>query len=311
MSGTVLWRALLGLGLAVSGACLVPAQSRAAAIPHLSAYRFARVPGARIGYREAGRGRPLVLIAGFTLTAAEWDPALVARLAAHRRVIVFDNRGVATSTGSLNGLTITRMATDTVRLIRRLGLERPDVLGWSMGGYIAQELALRHPRRVRRLILAGTDPGGVQAVQPAADVLAVLNDPSTTPAQLLPILFPAERRNAGLAWFRRIATQSGLLPTSLTVTPAATAAQALACGRRWAARGKGTWSRLPRLHLPVLVADGADDVVVPPANARKLARRIAGARLRIYRGAGHAFLIQDRARFAKLVAAFLNRERAS
>jgi pimeloyl-ACP methyl ester carboxylesterase len=296
---------LIAAALLAAVAWSPPAHAGGTSSAQLSPYRFAEVPGAKLGYRTAGSGRPLVLIAGFGLTAAEWDPALITRLAAKRRVIVFDNRGAGTSGGSVAGLTIRRMAADTAHLIEALKLRRPDVLGWSMGGYIAQELALRHPRRVRRLVLAGTDPGGTQAVQPKAAVNAILENPDTTPDQLLPILFPPGRQAAGGAWFGRIAAQPGLLPESLTVSPATIRAQTKACGPRWAARGRGTWSRLPGLDLPVLVADGTDDVVVPPANSRKLARRIPGAKLRLYPGAGHAFLIQDRARFAAAVHRFL------
>jgi pimeloyl-ACP methyl ester carboxylesterase len=277
--------------------------------PQISPYKFVQLPGMRAGYREAGRGRPLVLIAGFSLTAAEWDPDLITRLAANRRVIVFDNRGVATSTGSVRRLSITQMANDTANLIRALKLKRPDVLGWSMGGYIAQELALRHPRSLRRLMLAGTDPGGTQAVQPSRRVLRILNNPNSTPNDLLPILFPANQRAAGGAWYGRIGSQSGLLPNSLTVSRATEAAQVRACGPLWAARGRGTWSRLPSLRLPVLVADGEEDVVVPTVNSRHLARRIRRARLRLFPDAGHAFLIQDRARFAPLVERFLSARR--
>jgi pimeloyl-ACP methyl ester carboxylesterase len=273
--------------------------------PELSPYRFIQLPGMRAGYREAGSGRPLVLIAGYGLTAAEWDPDLVSRLAAHRRVIVFDNRGVATSTGSVRRLSIVQMAGDTANLIRELRLRRPDVLGWSMGGYIAQELALRHPRSLRRLVLAATDPGGPQAMQPSRRVNGILLNPNSTPDDLLPILFPANQQTAGGAWFGRIGAQHGLLPNSLTLSRATQAAQTRASGAGWDARGRGTWSRLTRLRLPVLVADGMDDVVVPTTNSRKLARRIRGARLRLYPDAGHAFLVQDRARFARLVERFL------
>jgi pimeloyl-ACP methyl ester carboxylesterase len=201
------------------------------------------------------------------------------------------------------------MARDTANLIRALRLRRPDVLGWSMGGYIAQELALRYPRRLRRLVLAATDPGGTRVVGPSRAVLKILSDPNTTPNQLLPILFPANQQAAGDAWFGRIGSQPGLLPNSLTIAPKVVAAQVRACGPGWDGPGRGTWSRLDDLRRRVLVADGAEDVVVPTINSRRLARRIPGARLRLYRNAGHAFLVQYRARFAPLVDRFLSSPR--
>jgi pimeloyl-ACP methyl ester carboxylesterase len=146
-------RHIAGVLVALTATALgAPSATAQAGGPELSPYKFVQLPGMRAGYREAGSGRPLVLIAGYSLTAAEWDPDLVSRLAAHRRVVVFDNRGVAISTGSVRRLSIAQMAGDTANLIRALQLRRPDVLGWSMGGYIAQELALRYPRSLRRLL---------------------------------------------------------------------------------------------------------------------------------------------------------------
>jgi pimeloyl-ACP methyl ester carboxylesterase len=272
-----------------------------------SAVKSVNLPGRgiRVGYRVGGTGQPLVLIAGFGLTMAEWDPLLLERLAQSHTVYVFDNRGVATTTYGSGQLSLPRMADDTAAFIRALGLRGPAVLGWSMGGEISTELAVRHPGLVSRFVMAAADPGGPRATQPTARVVKVLTNPKATPAQLLPILFPPGKLSAGRAWYRRIGQQAGLQANSFTVSARTAAQQVLADGPRWYARGAGTLGRLNRIRIPVIVADGARDLVVPPANTLLLASRIPGSWRALFPDAGHAFLIQDSARFTALVDAFL------
>ena len=112
-----------------------------------------------VGYRVVGSGPPLVLIMGYGWTMEDWDPRLVHALARHNRVVMFDNSGVGRTQALPEPLTIDAMANQTSALIDTLGLGRPDVLGWSMGGMIAQALAVLHPAQVRRLVLCATYPG--------------------------------------------------------------------------------------------------------------------------------------------------------
>jgi pimeloyl-ACP methyl ester carboxylesterase len=259
-----------------------------------------------IGYRTLGAGPPLVMIMGFGGTMAEWDPALLTALGSRHRVIVFDNRGVATSTNSPhNRLTIAEMADDTAQLIGRLGLRRADVLGWSMGSFIAQELVLRHPEVVRRLILSGADPGSPRAVQPSAAVNRILNNPNTTPKRLVRILFPRNQQHAAMAYLLRVVRQQGLLPNSFTVSKQIFHAQLVAEGRLWYCRGCGSYGRLPNVKRKTLVADGSEDRLEPPENSRIIARRIPGARLRLFPDSGHAFMFQYHDAFARVASAFL------
>jgi pimeloyl-ACP methyl ester carboxylesterase len=178
------------LAALIMGAAVAPAS--AASPPFRpSPLKHVRANGISIGYRTIGSGPPLVMIMGFSGTLYVWDPGLLARLAQRHKVIVFDNRGVLTSSRGRGRLTIALMADDTAALIRALHLGKADVLGWSMGGNIALMLALRHPDRIRRLILAATDPGGPHAVQPKDPlVIRVLNDPNATTSQTLRIIFP-------------------------------------------------------------------------------------------------------------------------
>jgi pimeloyl-ACP methyl ester carboxylesterase len=292
----------------VAVALAAPAAARTSP-PTSFPLQTAQVDGATIGYRDinpTAGGTPLVLISGYGLTMAEWDPAFVETLAANRRVIVFDNRGIGTSSGPVKGLTIAEMAGDTAALIRRLGLKSVDVLGWSMGGYIAQTLALAHPTLVHRLVLASTDPGSPHALQPTKSVVKVLTNPALTPTQLLPVLFPADQQAAGQAWFASLSTQPNLTAADFATPSATMAAQEAANAKRWYGRGEGTYARLSRLKAPTWIGYGADDVVVPPGNARLLARRIPHATAHRYADAGHAFLFQDPATKATAMAAFLD-----
>lgn len=312
------WRSLLvaaalaafaAVGLAPAGASAATSPLQALEGFDPSPVRYVRLGGDRFGYRTVGKGRPLVLVIGFGATMPVWDPEFVVALAEHRRVIVFDNRGMGESQdASFKNLTIAKMARDTARLIRKLipKRKRADVLGWSMGGYIAQELALRHPKQVRRLVLAASDPGSPHAVEPKPWVLKILNDPNSSEEDLLKILFPPDQIQRGEAWYARIPTWPGLDFERAFAEPAFEA-QVKACGRPWYGRGRGTFSRLGKIRARTLVAVGNRDVVEPPRNSRMLARRIPNARLAVYPDAGHGFLAQMPRRFAGRVVRFLDR----
>jgi pimeloyl-ACP methyl ester carboxylesterase len=269
------------------------------------------VNGATFGYRSFGSGRPLVLVGGSSFTMAGWDPVLLDALAAQRRVIIFDNRGAGTSTGPVDELTIAQMADDTAALITQVVGRKVDVLGWSMGGYIAQELAIAHPELVRRLILASTDCGGPNAIGPTKRALHIITDPDASQAQRLSVLFPRNRIGAAIAWSAGIGeayAAVGYQPTNaFTVDPATEEAQSKAAGPLWLGAGNGTCDRLDRITHRVLIAGGQDDVIVPVANAQALADGIGRSTTRVYHDAGHAFLFQPGLNFAATVNDFLAR----
>jgi pimeloyl-ACP methyl ester carboxylesterase len=144
-----------------------------------------------VGYREVGKGPDLVLITGFGASMDEWAPSFVDALAQRFRVVVFDNAGVGQTAALATPLSITQMASQTSALITALGLGGCDVLGWSMGGMIAQSLAVTHPGQVRRLVLAATQPGTGNAVPVPSAIQAALD--SGDPAAGLRLLFPADQ----------------------------------------------------------------------------------------------------------------------
>lgn len=275
-----------------------------------SPVKYLNVTGARLGYRAAGRGTPIVLIPGSSNTMAEWDSRLLDRLATKHRVIVFDNRGTGTSTGSVAHLTVALMARDTAQLIAGVAGGRADVLGWSMGGYIAQQLAIDSPGRVRQLVLASTNPGSPTATPPTPAALKVLTNPNATQAQRMSILFPPNQQGAAARWSADIGASfaaNHYQPYNSFTIPAATAtAQVRAAGPLWLGPGKGVLNNLGQVRQPVFIAAGRNDIVVPVANAWLLRSGLPTAKLVIYPDAGHAFLFQQPDSFGKRVNAFLS-----
>src|SRR6476620_7442914 len=213
-----LWRRGLLLLLAVAAAGIWPGVAEASTV------RFVDVGQIRLAYRVSGEGRPLVLIPGSGMAMDVWDPLFLRRLSQRHRVIVFDPRGVGLSSGVGTTRTIQQMGDDTARLIQVLRLHHPDVMGWSMGGFVAEKLAVRHPRLIRRLVLASSDAGGSHAIRASAAVLALDEKVTLGQAsldQILALLFPPEGLQAGQMWLQRIFSQ----PDCCETIPAETAVQ--------------------------------------------------------------------------------------
>jgi pimeloyl-ACP methyl ester carboxylesterase len=152
------------------------------------------IESAKIAYRRIGNGRPLLVLNGFAATSADWDPSFIDGLASSNELILLDNRGIGRSTDNGQPFDIAKLADDAARVIEMLGIDRVNVLGWSMGGFIAQTLALQHPGRINKLILLSTDPGGADADRASASVWSQLIDMAGTPHQqarrLLSLVFP-------------------------------------------------------------------------------------------------------------------------
>jgi pimeloyl-ACP methyl ester carboxylesterase len=280
----------VALGACDSSPGLAPGTASVVSAPA----RIAHTRLGAVGYRVVGSGPPLVLIMGYGWTMEDWDPRLVHALALHNRVVIFDNSGVGHTAALPPPYSIDAMANQTSALIDTLGLGRPDVLGWSMGGTIAQALAILHPAQVRRLVLCATFPGTGAAVVPSAAVSGAGRD------------FPANQGNAVAAFKAAIAKY----PPAPAAPAAAKGSQGLAMSDWWGgidAAGR----KISSLSAPTLVADGTDDQLDPVANDHILAHLIPGARLVLYPDAGHAFLFQEPARFGSLVESFLTGQSCS
>ncbi len=177
----------------------------------MAAEAIATIPvdGAQIAYRRLGNGRSLLVLNGLAATSADWDPSFIDRLASANDLVLLDNRGIGASTDDGAPFTIAKLAADTAQAIEALDLGTISVLGWSMGGFIAQTVALDHPNCVHKLILLSTDPGGADAELSSSAVRAQLTDMSGTPHEqarrLLFLLFPKmspspSTENSAISW---------------------------------------------------------------------------------------------------------------
>jgi pimeloyl-ACP methyl ester carboxylesterase len=273
----------------------LPASARAVV---LAPVRIAHTSLGAVGYRIVGGGPPLILITGYTATMEDWDPRFVGALAGRYRVVIFDNAGVGRTQALATPLTIDAMANQTSALIDALGLGRPDVLGWSMGGTIAQALAVLHPAQVRRLVLCATFPGAGRITPPSQTAAQALT--SGNVQEEMAVLFPAAQVSAQQAYL----AATGAYPPHGPAPAKAIAAQGRAI-TVWLDRTDPAGQKTATISAPTLIADGTTDRLDPVANDYALAQLIKGSRLKLYPDAGHAFLFQDEKVFVPLIESFL------
>jgi pimeloyl-ACP methyl ester carboxylesterase len=260
--------------------------------------------GVTFAYRELGprTGVPVVFITHLAAVLDNWDPRVVDGIAARRRVITFDNRGVGASTGS-TPRTIQAMAKDAVTFIRALGLEYVDILGFSMGGMIAQVIAQDEPDLVRRLILAGTGPAGGEGIKNVTWLshldtvrgLLTLQDPK----QFLFFTRTANGRRAGKEFLARLKERTEHRDKAISPISYSNQLKAI---HRW---GLEQPHDLSVIHQPVLVANGDHDRMVPSKNSTDLARRVPNGELVLYPDAGHGGIFQSHKPFVKTALEFL------
>jgi pimeloyl-ACP methyl ester carboxylesterase len=257
-------------------------------------------------YREVGEGEiPLVLLQHFRGNLDNWDPALIDALAAGRRVVPFNNVGVASTTGTTPN-TVEAMAHDAIAFIEAMNFQRVDLLGFSIGSFVAQAIALIRPDLLRRMVLASSAPQGAAGMHGwAAEVIGAVGAPQTTPQEYLSVFFaPSETsRAAGQHAAGRIfgrATNHDE-PTNWHTRQAQYDAVCT-----WGIPNHALLQRLSALRMPVFVANGDSDPMIRPHYSYLLAGLIPQAHLKIYPDSAHGFLFQHHAEFAADVETFLN-----
>ena len=263
--------------------------------------------GVDYAYRVTGApdATPLVALQHFRGNLDNWDPALIDALARSRRVITFDNRGVAASSGTTPN-TISQMALDALDFIDRLAVGEVDLLGFSIGSFVAQEIALVRPSAVRKVVLASSAPQGASGMHGwAADVIAAVGKLETSGQEYLDVFFTSSDASRGMG--QQVAgrvfgarTVDRDAPTSWQTRLAQYDAVCT-----WGQPNHALLDRISAIDKPVFVAAGDSDPMILPRYSYLLAGLIPDARLKIYPDAAHGFLFQHHAEFAADVDAFL------
>jgi pimeloyl-ACP methyl ester carboxylesterase len=257
---------------------------------------------AGLAWRAVGTGPKLLLVNGYAATGEDWDPSFLSELAESYEVICPDNRGLRGSALGDSELTIDSMAADLEALLDSLRIERLPVVGWSMGGFIAQRLAVRSPERVTALALIATDPGGPDSVPPDPEAWSRLVDLSGTSedqaSRLIHLLFPPELAADIDHRFGAVVATARAELSAETLRAQEDAMDA------WHRDGQ------PRPAdpgvPPTLIVHGSEDIVIPAANARALAERWLAGHVEIFAGCGHAVMAQNPQRVVALIRGLLD-----
>lgn len=283
---------------------------RAAGQANTAPTRFVTAGGVQFAYRTFGAPSvvPLLLCQRFRGTMDDWDPLFLDALAAQRSIIIFDNVGVGRSSGE-SPRSIAEMADYVLSFVCALRFDQIDLLGWSMGGAVAQALTLARPPLVRRLIVAGSGPGGVPGNRPmSALVIQTATKPVNDDDDFLYLFFDGTdaRREAGRQYLSRLRRR--VEPPSPPTRMETVRAMAVALGD-WRSGKNAAFERLPGLTQPTLVANGVHDVMVGAYDSFVMSQHLRDAELVLYSDAGHGFLFQHAERFAERVNRFLDSSR--
>ncbi|HJY66188.1 MAG TPA: alpha/beta hydrolase [Streptosporangiaceae bacterium] len=264
--------------------------------------------GIDYAYRDTGPGAsggvPLVLFQHFRGNLDSWDPALIDALASARRVITFDNAGVGGSTGTTPN-TVEQMAHDAIAFIAAMEFGQVDLLGFSIGSFVAQQVALTRPAIVRRLVLASAAPQGAAGMHGwAPEVIGAIGTPETRPEEYLDVFFArsSSSRQAGQEAAGRIYARTQDRDPATTWATREAQYDAVCT---WGIPDHALLQRLSGLEMPVFVANGDSDPMILPHYSYLLAGLIPQAQVKIYPDSAHGFLFQHHAEFAADVEAFL------
>ncbi len=240
---------------------------------------------AKIAYYQFGSGKPLVMIMGYLGTMPDWTPDLLEALSGHFQVTIFDNPGIGKSDWSGGDLSIDKMAGITAQLIEHLQLDKPNVLGWSMGADTSLTMAINHGDKIDKVIPVSGNPGGSENVAAAPGIDDQLQDPE----KFIELLFPTNQQETALAygaWEEEVSQQIPSEAVSDSAYDLYTKVETA-----WFS-GPGIWDSLPNIKNSVLLITGADDVITPAENSENMHGQIPNSQLDSVPDAGHGVLFQ-------------------
>jgi pimeloyl-ACP methyl ester carboxylesterase len=272
--------------------------------------QFVEANGVRFAYRRFGKtgGVPLVFNQHFIGTMDHWDPAVTDGFAKDREVILIDNAGVSSSSGEVPG-TFAEMAANAIAFIKALGLKQVDVLGFSIGGLVAQEISLQAPDLVRHLVLVGTGPRSGESMDTGTpEGKQIFGATYQHPDDLwLSVHFTpsAVSQAAGRAFLRRFRLRSQDRDPEVTEKAALAQRAAIA---KWGAKREHAWDYLKQIKQPTLVVNGSNDVIIYTINSYILQQNLPNAQLIIYPDSSHGSLYQYPELFVRHVSMFLDRQ---
>jgi pimeloyl-ACP methyl ester carboxylesterase len=260
--------------------------------------KYAVIAHARIAYKIFGQGHPLIMCMGYAGNMDLWGTGLIDSLRQKFQVIVFDYRGMGLSTNSMHFTTIDALGKDVFELLSALQIKKAHVLGWSMGGFVAQSFAIRYPEMVDKLVLYASHCGGAETINPNQEIIDILSNPASSPMEFLGTLFPDD-------WLSSHPQPWKYLPEAKEPMNPETIGLQYVAVQNWLTPGGGSAKLLQKIDIPVLVISGENDKVVPVANASLLAGLIPGATLITEPDCGHGFMYQLPEVFAKHIDTFL------
>jgi pimeloyl-ACP methyl ester carboxylesterase len=261
--------------------------------------KIVKVNDIEVAYKIFGRGEPLFLVPGFSMTMDMWDPIVLYMLSSNHTIIIFDNRGIGSTSAGIKTPSIQQFANDTAGLIDVLGIKKPvDILGLSMGGFIAQELTLLHPEKINRLIIHASSCGGKESLPPqvSSEVMTSMVSGNASIDTFASTLFPNE-------WIRE---HTDYIQKNIASPMNKVSKESLQLQFEANSKWTGTCNRLSTITRPTLVITGTEDITSPPVNSLRIAEKIPGAWLVQIKGGGHGVMFQYPQRFTSILEAFFS-----
>lgn len=257
------------------------------------------IPGATIAYKMYGSGEPLILCTGYASHMDMWSTGAMEKLSEKFTLILFDYRGMGLSTNTDTTMSISSLAEDVNAILEGINISSAHVLGWSMGSFVAQMFALQFPEKVMTLTLYASNCGDTLTVNPSPEIIAILENPASSPEALLGTLFPDN-------WLASHPEPWTVMPETTEPYQYETIGMQYEAVQGWLSPGGGSAGRLQEMDMPVLLICGNQDKVVPAINSTNLAEGIPYSSLVRIPDSGHGLMYQEPEVFAEYVITFIS-----